>query len=239
MEKLNINNLSSLIWVIETPEKDNTFTGAINDIKELVQINNFEILYNTENKIKESIDDAINFLNEMFELGIIQLPENYEHQLEQNIHSPVGRPTNIAHSKGVESTINDINPMLQDEKDKTVPRNNKITPPFIAENLKSYIPPANSLKKNIKKPATTKPTYTISENDRQILKELELPQNKQYIYTEVRRRFGRPVDRKILAVYGVNRFARSLETNYPNGYKKTEIKSILNLILNYDSYSIA
>jgi len=237
MIKINSYNYHIVLPVIEKfLPQERGFEEYILMFKDIIALDD---LHDKGNELAlEEINNFYNLINSAILEREIIIPDGYLTQLEQDIKRPVGRPTNTAVSKGVDKTISDINPLLNEEKPDLKHIENTVSPPYIVKKLTTHTPPANHLKKNGKTSATTRPTYTLAETDKQTLKGLELPLRKQYIYKEIRQNFGSPINTDKLQNFGVNRFARYLENTYPNGFKKTEIKTILNLVLNYDKISL-
>lgn len=235
--QINQNNYSILVDYL--PD-DKEIRQMFADYQEIIEMSVLALPENEAERQNE-INSFFELLKEWMKSGLIIIPPDlykyFEPSLEENINAPVGQPTTTAYSKAVnasnlsgERSINDINPMLQDKK-KTE------TGTFISEKLRDYQPPVNQLKKNTKKPATSRLTYTIDNSDKKIINELELAEKKQYIYKEARQYFGKPIDNILLKLYGTNKFARDLVKKYPDSYQISEIKSVLTLIQHYDKYT--
>jgi len=238
MEKLSINNLSKLIWVLEFPEGDETFTGAIKDVQGLVEIEGFRHIYDTERTVKEAIDESINLFNEMIELGVIKFPEHIEERLEHPTPTPVDQPNDTAVSKGINVSTSLNEQFFESIKDESLDTDNSIkrtdtkqVETIVPDKLRNYQPPLNNIAEN---PATSRLTYKLDDSDRKVIADLELPKKKQYILQEIRGKFGKPIDQELLRMYGKNRFARGLERIYPNAYKISEIKSVITRITDYE-----
>ena len=64
-----------------------------------------------------------------------------------------------------------------------------------------------------------------------IVDELKIPDSKLYILDEIREYYGTPAN---TGNYPVNIFVKEVIEKYPDGFKRTEILSILNQVLNYE-----
>jgi len=193
----------------------------------LFQIKDFEILIKMDSK-KEiclmEIDEFFKSINYWIEIGLIYINDldqkktfNFRattkptYPTKNNIPA---KPVHIGYSGGDLSRFGIMNNSYDLLNDQEPPE-----------------------KKNDKIDEDIKPTYQLNQKDDRILKELDLPESKLYLYKEIRKQFGRPVKPEILAQYGINRFARNMMSEYPHGFRITEIKNILNLVLTYDKFA--
>jgi hypothetical protein len=139
-------------------------------------------------------------------------------------------------------TLNQLNSNNLDKLIKSDFFDEKKNPEILETHRPTYInsdfgcakpPITDEQKKKDENLQTIRPTY-INKEDEFILKELDLPKNKTYIYQEIRKLLGRPIQTEQLEKFGVNKLARKIVAQYPEGFKKTEIKAVLNIVLTYD-----
>ena len=174
--------------------------------------------------------------------------------IEQNISPIIKQKTDNKEIKLNEHGVFENDKPNIHEKSKETARNTK--PTYIIGNKSTGLgkeiarklveQAENTVISDIKNIANTKPTYKDSklqakpdyiptEQDKKTIQDIQLPENKLYIYYELKSLFGNRIKEGVYA-YGINNFCRYMEKKYPAGYKKTEIKNVISRILDYLKY---
>lgn len=233
--KLTKENYSILMPFIKESIHDN-------DVEILEYIEQFEaldeIMSKTEIKkpfIMEEYEEFFNLINDFIQSGEIELSAELKEKAidllnEEKKNTPTTHTSRSAYINGKIQQKQSTTADWSEKTKKTVEKDNSLTSSdqFSSKN--------NTPLKNSSTVQTTRSAYVLTKKDRSDIQKLKLPERKVYIYKEVRKRFGAPVNLKILYEYGLNRFARWLEKNYPDGFKRTTIKEVVNLILSYDKH---
>jgi hypothetical protein len=89
----------------------------------------------------------------------------------------------------------------------------------------------NDNKNKQKKTCMPNPDWQVIREKSNIIDELKIPSNKIYIYNEIRDYYGTPIN---TSSYPINIFVKEIINKYPEGFKRTEILSILNQVLNFE-----
>jgi hypothetical protein len=236
------NYLKAKEYLPNDPEITDWF-GIMQDI---IESPHLELEINEGARIE--VDEFIKQLNDWAETGIINLPENFDTEAEvidepdKKKITPIFRKTRTTymstddlHQKnnfpftgnGNLSRFGVLNKKaIEPLKYASEIKDNPIK---FAEDL-----PEPEEKKKDDLTQTIRTSYTLSEKDHKTIKELQLPESKIYIYKAIRSLFGKPIIHEKLAQYGINSFCRKLVNNYPEGYRMTEIKKVLDIVRAYD-----
>jgi hypothetical protein len=83
--------------------------------------------------------------------------------------------------------------------------------------------------------ATTWTDYTFTLYDSLFFEKYDIQENRLYIYQNIRQKFGKPLNASIMLEYGINRFAKELHNQFPEGFRRTEILRVLTLVQAYDN----
>lgn len=198
---------------------------------------------------RDEVDEFLKQLNEWAGSGIINLPENFDTEAE--IEEPDKKKITPIFRQKTRTTYMPVdNPLSKN----IFPDNNNggnlsrfgILNKKAVEALKYAQETSNNPisfaedieetdeKKKDENLPTIRTSYTLSHNDQQTIKDLRLPESKVYIYKAIRSLFGKPIIAEKLAEYGINTFCRNLVKNYPDKYKMTEIKKVLDIVRAYD-----
>jgi hypothetical protein len=203
---------------------------------------------NIERGSHVEIEGFINQLNEWLKTGIINIPEEImelQEQKKMSVNSPdYNSDKNLTQQKSFTKPViigfKNRNQELAQEAIR-VANSNKATN-FMASNSKSTELLNDALEKKTNRiNKMISPDYPsnnfnqhFSVQDQQIISELKLPKSKEYIYKSLRQHFGSPINISKLDEYGRNKFAKHLVQLYPSGFRRTEILTVLDKVLQYD-----
>jgi hypothetical protein len=231
MIELKKENKEQLLPIIKEaiPSNEIDLHSVIDDFIRLDEI--LSQINSTNPIIIQTYDDFFVMINDFIEKGRIVLPEDTEQLIIEKKNTLTGQ--NLQTPK---STYNFKKKQELQSWAATAFDQSKKNPLTGQKNDKNHPESSNHNQtlQQKQKAQTTRSTYALTNFDRSDIKELDLPKDKIYIYKELRKRFGRPVDVKILETYGINRFARMLENKYPGKFKRTTIKMLIATILEYD-----
>jgi ribosomal protein L23 len=243
-------NIASYINKFKIYASDNELNKRITEVLTLTQE-----LVNEE--LFEYLDDAgaveiLNELNRYIKEGflILNTSTNYHvnSEFKDNINLDFGIDNIIEHieTKNIGKKPPTTKPTYQSSEFKKAILNENTTENTQNTDITNILGKKKHIPE-LKNTATTKPTYInriiaeksrgeyrLNEQDKNIIIDINLPENKVYIYKELKQLFGKNIKTGLYR-YGVNRFCRMLEDKYPDGYKKTEIKNVINRIFDFET----
>jgi hypothetical protein len=228
MPKLEINKENYLSVKPYLPE-DKMITDLFKEME--IILNSPDLNKKGNEEAQESVVMFFDLLNGWVDSGLIKMPEQKE---EPNL---LQKKTTLQSHRTIRPDY--ISRIMPDQKKPVIKaNNNELTHQF----LNKIDDVVNSIEEQQKKKdeliPTIRPDYTLNENDKKFIKEFNLPESKKYIYKEVRNHFGNSVDMAAITNFGLNKFCKKLTNLYPEGFKRTEMQSIINQIIMYDSLKI-
>ena len=220
---ITINNFKSLKKYLEIDnlELRNKLIDYYNDLIELTSIVNFEEYYKTNSIIKNEVDKAINYFNELITSGNI-------------IISPIGLKRNEQRTYPHSVFLEKIQGNHKYETGNIYEKDLQSKTNLLNKAFSKGIDYSHGFKKS------TYLTKLMSETNRikevkLIAKEIKLESNKHYILLEAKKLIGDIITEKTADEYGRNAFARELIKAYPppTGFGMTTIKEILRRIIDH------
>lgn len=259
MLTLSPNNIKLYINQIEfdkNNDNDGLLASAIDELKELTSLSDFNKLYNTERTIKGAIDGYILFFNEMLNAGEFKInkgegrmwrkSQNDKVNINELNNSEISERSDITEDNDDKKNILDLNPSLTDGSIINIPK--KKAKPIIDDVLKTLNNSIFNEKKehlssptirtsDVNKIISTKKTYVfndLNEDEQKLAMSINLPDDKIYIFKALRTEFGELITEKKLRAYGVNQFSRDLIMANPTKHRDTTIKAVIKSVLVYD-----